>query len=455
MHRTTHHHGGRRGWRRHSRHSIFFRLLMIFGLSTLALMILISATAHFLATPEGLVNRFLLNNVGQYLEYLTREWGEPPDKDRAEQLSQRLGFKLRISGQNQVWFESEGFPEFLGNEHLRSIPEHPQIEVGRYRHFALARFQHGDFQYLFAIKHAPLAKNIGWFITALLAIIALVLAFAHHLVKRLLRPVRDLTEGIQRIGQGELDYTVPLPKRKDELGQLIHAFNDMSQQINRTIKSKEQLLLDVSHELRSPITRMKVLLEFIDNLDMRDKLGDDIRSMEAMVTELLETARMDNPSDALRLQPVDVSALLRETIEWYGDTPPGIITNSHWPPMVIEADHDRLRTVFRNVLDNALKYSRNQQKPVEVNLQQKGRELLIEVRDHGVGIPAEQLELVFQPFYRVDKSRSNQTGGYGLGLSLCKKILRAHHGDIWAQSDYNGTRFFINLPGTKTDAPYA
>ena len=96
----------------HSRHSIFFRLLIIFGLAALTLMFLVGTTAHFLASPGGPINRFLLNNVGQYLEYLTRDWGEPPEKERAAQLSQRLGFKLRITEKDQVWFESESFPNF-------------------------------------------------------------------------------------------------------------------------------------------------------------------------------------------------------------------------------------------------------------------------------------------------------------------------------------------------------
>jgi signal transduction histidine kinase len=194
------------------------------------------------------------------------------------------------------------------------------------------------------------------------------------------------------------------------------------------------LLLDVSHELKTPLTRLKVALELgKDNLPtvVRRNVGE----METMVSELLETARLDSGPGSLNLMPMDLAALVREMAMAFPDTKPGIRLGDAPDRLPLVADAKRVQTVLRNLIENALKYSGHQDRPVEVSCGSSGDRIVLRVEDHGQGIPASDLEAVFEPFYRVDKSRAKGTGGYGLGLSLCRKILAAHGGGIELQSE--------------------
>ena len=148
------------------------------------------------------------------------------------------------------------------------------------------------------------------------------------------------------------------------------------------IRNKEQLLLDVSHELRSPLTRMNV---------------DD---------------------------------LVRQQAERYAERKPGTIFIETAQPIALRADPKRITTLVRNLIENAQKYSLENSGPVEISVVQQGSHVAIHVRDYGPGIPEAEIEKVFEPFYRIDKSRTRSTGGYGLGLPLCRKIVEAHGGTL-------------------------
>jgi signal transduction histidine kinase len=221
---------------------------------------------------------------------------------------------------------------------------------------------------------------------------------------------------------------------RGELSELSRAFNDMTGRIREMIKSREQLLLDVSHELKSPLTRIKVALE-LGKENLPAVVRRNVGEMETMVTELLETARLDSGRGSLSLAPVDLSELLRDVVQPFLETGPGVRVEAPAGHSRVEADAKRVRAVIRNLVENALKHSAHQDRPVEASLRERGGRLELVVRDSGYGIPASDLDSVFEPFYRVDKSRNKDSGGYGLGLSLCRKIMEAHGGGISLESE--------------------
>ena len=200
------------------------------------------------------------------------------------------------------------------------------------------------------------------------------------------------------------------------------------------ISARERLLLDVSHELRSPLTRMKVALEFVPENKSRESLLGDVQEMEQMVTEILETARLKSEHGQLELQTVDLKLLIQEVCSAFEGKIPGILFEKDSKEYLVRIDVEQIQTVLKNILVNALKYSIPGNDPVQVRLSKDVSGCIIEIQDQGQGIPEDELELIFEPFYRVDKSRTKLTGGYGLGLSMCKTIIEAHGGRISVRS---------------------
>ncbi len=234
-------------------------------------------------------------------------------------------------------------------------------------------------------------------------------------------------------------------KNPDELASLASSFHSITNTLKEQLRARDQLLLDISHELRGPLTRMRVALEMAAPGTAMDTLHEEIDSLDKMVAEILETERLNSPAGQLNRETLEIGALISETISQFKGRPPGI--QKKWvDPVVLKLDGERMRLVLRNILDNALKYGAEAAKPVEVTLRREGGFAILVVRDFGPGIPENELRLVFEPFYRVGRSRSS-SASYGLGLPLCKRIVDAHGGRMLLASGVGeGTRVTVELP---------
>jgi signal transduction histidine kinase len=198
--------------------------------------------------------------------------------------------------------------------------------------------------------------------------------------------------------------------------------------------------------LRSPITRIKLALEFIKEKKTRKNLQDDITEVETKITELMETERLNSQHGKLKLKRTNLHQLLRDLCSDFQNQKPGVKILPFPENINLALDPERIRILFRNILDNTLQHSDPQGYPVEISLREKPDEYTIAVQDFGKGIPEKDLPFIFEPFYRVDKSRSKKTGGYGLGMSLSKKIMEAHGGTIEIISRLKvGTTVFLKF----------
>jgi signal transduction histidine kinase len=226
----------------------------------------------------------------------------------------------------------------------------------------------------------------------------------------------------------------------------------MTERLRQLIGSKEKLLLDVSHELRSPITRMKVTLALMAPSPERQSMEEDLKEMEKKITDLLETARALNVKASVSFAPVDLAELIRKTVRLFAAGRPPIRTAPLPESAPILADGDMVGKALKNILENAQTYSPDDAAPIEVAMAADADAVVISVQDHGVGIGPEDLDFIFEPFYRVDKARTPKRDGFGLGLSLAKNIIEAHGGHIIARSTFGqGTLVRIHLP-VATDA---
>jgi signal transduction histidine kinase len=256
-----------------------------------------------------------------------------------------------------------------------------------------------------------------------------------------------MQEGAARIGRGELDYRIP-SRRHDELGDLSIDINKMADDVQGMLEAKRQLMLAISHELRSPLTRVKVALEFIDDSKTRQGILEDVVEMERLIADLLESEALNTRHATLRREPVDPEQLIESVVD-------GDFSNrnneielqiaGNLPQICL--DVTRMRLLLRNLIDNALRYNPPGEKPVVVSAHMDAGELLIRVQDNGPGIPPEHINRVTEPFYRADPARSRATGGVGLGLYLCKRVAEVHGGRLTIDSNPGmGTGVNVILP---------
>jgi len=196
---------------------------------------------------------------------------------------------------------------------------------------------------------------------------------------------------------------------------------------------RERLLADVSHELRSPLARIKVALELLPEGDKRDSISQDISEMESLTTALLEREQIRNRAGQAKLEVINLVVLAGEVIDGFSDSTPGVELNVPPQKLEITGDAALIKILIHNLVDNALKFSLADSKTVEVILRLTENGVQIIVVDDGQGIPEDQAEKVFEPFVKLNPARGHRTG-YGLGLNLCQRIIQAQGGSIEIQA---------------------
>lgn len=279
-----------------------------------------------------------------------------------------------------------------------------------------------------------------------LAIVIIFLSFGIviYFIHRLILPISKLHNGVKEISRGNLDIQIPVTSR-DEIGKLAEAFNQMAKDLNNMIQAREQLLLDVSHELRTPLTRALLAIEMTEETEYTATVKKNLLEIQIMIKELLENHRLQNGFSTICISNLNLEKFLTDITNEYLDTEPGIRLNLISASLFICVDLRLMKIVIRNIIDNALKYSPKNSFPIEISVVDNTDTTSIIIEDFGDGIPSEELTRVFEPFYRTDKSRSRKTGGYGLGLHLCKKIMIAHEGEIQISNKKEGSGLRVTL----------
>ncbi len=391
--------------------SIFVRQLAIMLATTASLLLFVGGFFYSILGPSLSMSRGL---VAEYARALA---STAPGEAQAKEIADRLGLKIRYEGPGGAWETAPGLPHLSEvNKGWHDLTIAPAPQGGTYLiYWDLGRRMRRAHSHLLWVLHA---------------VMAMIVLLAYLVLRRSLRPLRALHEGVTRLSEGELDVTVP-SRTRDEFGALAQAFNQMVRRISEMLRARDQLLLDVSHELRSPLTRVKVALALLPEGDKRRRIEADVAEMEAMIAELLELERLRG-GQGLRRERLELVALLRQVAEGFEDRPPGVRFVAAAPEIWVEVDGEKIRVVLRNLLENAFKYSLADSRPVEVAVRADGETVTLVVADDGPGLPAEDLHNLFEPFFRVDRSRSKKSGGYGLGLSICKRIVEAHGGRIEA-----------------------
>ena len=232
---------------------------------------------------------------------------------------------------------------------------------------------------------------------------------------------------------------------KNDLGKLTHGLNEMAENLEQLFASKNELLLSVSHELRSPMARMKVLLALLGKDETASKLNVEINKMNDIVEQLLESERLRDSHKLLKLETYFFPNILQDVLTNLDDGN-RLDLLGDIPEIAVQVDSGRIKFLLRNLIQNALKYSSTDTK-VDITCKQVNDELTVSVKDYGCGIEESFLPNIFEPFSQADKLDNRSQNGVGLGLFLCKRIALAHRGDLSVVSEVGvGSEFTFSIP---------
>lgn len=304
-------------------------------------------------------------------------------------------------------------------------------------------------QAILAVEHQLL--------TVFLGVAAAALAAAFLFAVTLTAPVKALTTAIRRMGKGDLSARVQV-HASGEMRELAESYNAMAEQIENFDRSRSQFVQNASHELKTPLATMKILLENLIyqpdmpqalRMEFMQDMNHEIDRLSSVVTDLLTLTQMDSHESGVKRAPVDLSALCADTAHALlpAVEKAGLCLETRIEEGVcLLGDASKLGQVAYNLIDNAVKYT-PRGGCVTVTLAQEGNKAVLRVRDTGIGIPPEDAKHIFERFYRVDKARSRATGGTGLGLPIVRQMVQLHGGEITVDSaPEEGSVFTVRLP---------
>ncbi len=426
------------------RYSLAARLMLLFLITGLLIVAILRITMWVALKHQ--FDKNIQPHIVQYLDYLNQDLGSPPDINKASALASRVPMDIYIRGPRVNWSSATASLELAEIQFRRHRNwQGRQFAVGKQERNFVLKTQNGDHTVFLVIQGRAGSAHGAWIgLSAVLAAL-LVLYLSYRTIRWLFQPVQEIQKGVQRIGQGELDHRIET-HRKDELGDLVASINNMADDIEKMLEAKRQMLLAISHELRSPITRARVSTELLEESTTKQRISADLHDMESLITELLEIERLNTRHNVLNRTVVSMNELVIEVISENFSANKININLAENDPYV-RLDGTRIKLLIKNLLDNAIKYNRDQIARPEFEIDNDKDHLILRVRDYGAGIAAEHLQHLTEPFYRADPSRQRETGGYGLGLYLCRVIAEAHGGKLSIASDLNeGTHVEVNLP---------
>lgn len=294
----------------------------------------------------------------------------------------------------------------------------------------------------------PLPYDIYWPEIILTVSIVLILISTALIIRGFLQPIKDIKTHVRGLKKGNLSSTIKVSST-DELGQLASTINRMTLEINRLVNQKQNLLIDVSHELKTPLTRLKFILANMDiNEENKAQLNKEINFLQDLISNMLFTNKLSTPYiEDLEVSDILINDLIKNACDMFYQIDKKLeIINNIKHPVSLKVDRYKMSLAIKNLIDNGIKYGSSKKRTqMKINLEESC--VSIEVKDFGSGITDEQIKKITKPLYRGRVAKEKSRSGFGLGLAITKKIVEAHNGNLKITSKLKeGSRFVITIP---------
>ena len=420
---------------------LFYRSLIIVATPIIIMQITISIVffdSLWIKTNKGMT-RALVDEVAAFIDAYENENN---DKEKIINLfNAHIQFVIRYEANkdfpevyNERWFSP--IDRSLRRE-LKSQKFNYWFDTTGYKNLISLKIKHKDGYFQFFIPRERLTStSVRLFALWITLPAILVIFIAILFLKNQTRPITKLAEASERFGRGE-DVEEYRPSGALEIRKAGLEFDRMRKRILRHLNQRSEMLSGISHDLRTPLTRIKLQLAFINDKEITNKLSRDVDEMEKMLNEYLQFSRSNFTEKS---EKFNLSELIMSTAKKYENK--NILVNQE-SEIFFSGRKNLIQRCLNNLLDNAVNFSKN----IKVTQQKVKRNVLIFVEDDGPGIPSTEYENVFKPFYKVDKSRNQTKSSVGLGLSIASDIIRSHGGNIeLGKSEMGGLKIKIVLP---------
>ena len=422
---------------------LFYRALLIVAVPVLVLQLIITFVffdSLWIKTNKGMT-RALINEISTFVKVYDNEEIIKDELKNTFSLFLDLNIEL-VNNQtfdyqyNERWFSPIDRTlrrELKSNFNLGEF----WFNTTDYKELIDIRIKYEDGYFKFLVPKDRVSSSSARIFALWITVPAIIMVMISLIfLKNQTRPITNLARAAERFGKGE-ELEEFRPSGAMEIRQAGHEFEMMRKRILRHLNQRNEMLSGISHDLRTPLTRMKLQIAFIEDKDLANKLAEDINEMEKMLNEYLQ---FTSSSYIEKNEMFNLSELIDQVVNKYNNKN---IENDLTPRVYINGRKNLINRCLNNIIDNALKYGGK----VKIKLSKKNTNLFITIDDDGPGIPNKEHENVFKPFYKIDKGRADSKSSVGLGLSIASDIIRSHGGSITLdKSKMNGLSVKIFLP---------
>ena len=422
---------------------LFYRALLIVATPILVLQLVITIVffdSLWIKTNKGMT-RALINEINTFVEVYDNE---KIDKDELKNLFS-LFLDLNIEFINKKNFDSQYNERWFSpidrtlRRELKSNfnLEEYWFDTTSYKELIDLRIKYEDGYFKFLVPKDRVTSSSARLFALWITVPAIIMVIISLIfLKNQTRPITNLARAAERFGRGE-EIDEFKPSGALEIRQAGYEFDKMRKRILRHLNQRTEMLSGISHDLRTPLTRMKLQIAFIKDNDLSKKLTEDINEMEKMLNEYLQ---FTSSSYVEKDEMFNLSELIETVVKKYDNKNILIDITAR---IYVNGRKNLINRCLNNIIDNALKYGNK----VEIKLNKKNTNIFITIDDDGPGIPTKEHDNVFKPFYKIDKGRADSKSSVGLGLAIASDIIRSHGGNIMLEkSKMNGLRVKIFLP---------
>ncbi len=423
--------------------SLFYRALLIVAVPVLVLQLIITIVffdSLWIKTTKGMT-RALVNEISTFLEFYNNENYDKEETTKLFSVYQDLSFELVEDKEfnfkyNERWFSP--IDRTLRRElKSRFSIDNFWFDTTGYKELIDIRIKYDSGYFKFLIPRDRITSSSARIFALWITVPALIMVFISLIfLKNQTRPITNLARAAEKFGKGE-EIEEFKPSGASEIRRAGYEFDKMRKRIIRHLNQRSEMLSGISHDLRTPLTRMKLQIAFIKDKILADKLAEDINEMEKMLNEYLQFTKS---SFQEKDEMFNLTELLDEISKKYKQEN---ISTHLTPRIYFNGRKNLIRRCINNLVDNAIKYGER----VNIELNKNNNNLFIKIEDDGPGIPENEYKNVFKPFYKINKGRADSKSSVGLGLSIASDIIRSHGGNIKLEkSKMKGLAVKIFLP---------